>query len=368
MKSPLAAFDFSAAGPWYSYDDFPGDLGLRKFSIRRDMDTNGLLSFILRARQYGKFYLQSTMDYPPDWMLDARQDVKPEYYPVLAQYQVRYLEKYYRQGITIDYLSPFNEPQYIYCKIGYEEIATYIKEHLGPALRGAGLLTKLQTSDSHNREVGLKHFPAMLSDPGVKRYISTISLHGYQWDKQGSGAMSKLHEMFPDMSIWQSEVCYAKTIDKQTMPVYGFEDGDRWGRMILGDVNNWASGWIYWNAILDQNGGPWLVSVEHGNPEDNPQHPVVIVNTETGAVEYPGLYWYLAHFSRYVRPGFHRVASTGPVADLTYAAFTGPRGERVLEVINSGTQARRFNIREGWQAAEVEQPARSIATYLWSGR
>ena len=53
------------------------------------------------------------------------------------------------------------------------------------------------------------------------------------------------------------------------MPVYEFSDGEFWGNMIMNDMKNWVSGWIYWNMILDQNGGPWLVSVEHGDPDDN---------------------------------------------------------------------------------------------------
>lgn len=364
MKAPVAACDFASAGPWYTYDDTPGDVGLKSFSIARDLKPNGMATFIKRAKQHGEFRIHSTTDYPPDWMLDAKMSLKPEFYPAFARYLLKYVEAYRAQGINIDWVSPFNEPQYIYCKIPYTGIRDFIRDHLGPLFASSGVKTKLQTSDAHNRDTGLKEFPTILNDPKARKYISTMPLHGYQWEKQGSGAMSKLHAMYPEISIWQSEVCYAKPIDKRPMPVRGFDDGDRWGRMIMADIQNWTSGWIYWNAILDEKGGPWLVSVKHEDPDDNSQHPAVIIDSRTKQVEYTGLYWYLAHFSRYVRPGAVRIGSSGGTGDLHFVAFRDG-ASTVLEVINSSPKEQRFTIRDGNRAVAAVQPARSIATYTW---
>lgn len=363
MKSPIAACDFASAGPWYTFDDTPGDVALKKFSIKRDLGSNGQITFIKRAQKFGAFKIHGTTDYPPDWMLDDKMSLKREYFPVMAKYFALYLKEYEKQGVKIDYLSPFNEPQYIYCRITYDEIREFIKNHLGPELARAGLKTKLQVSDAHNRETGLNEFPKVLNDPEARRYISTMPVHGYLWEKQTSAPLTKLHDLFPGIAIWQSEVCYAKTIDKKPMPVYGFEDGDRWGRMIIDDMKNWVSGWIYWNMVLDQTGGPWLVSEKHNDPEDNPQHPVVIVDTEKKQPYYTGLYYYLAHFSKFVRPGSVRVEASGALSDASFVAFSDAR-KRILEVINSGTE-RRFVVRDGDRTAVVTQPAKSIATYMW---
>jgi len=367
MKSPLAACDFAAAGPWYTFDDTPGDTGLRHFTIERDLGPNGMLTFIRRARRYGQFKLQATTDYPPDWMLDSSYNLKPEFYPVFAKYLVKYVEAYARQGVHVDYLSPFNEPQYVYCKITYPQIGELIKKHIGPEFQRAGLKTKLQLSDAHNRETGLKEFPKVLRDPEARKYIAVLPVHGYLWEKQTSAPMGKLHELFPDLPVWQTEVCYAKVIDKdKPMPVYGFDDGDRWGRMLIADLKNWAAGWIYWNAILDHKGGPWLISEEHHDPADNPQHPVVIINTEKKQAVYTGLYYYLAHFSRFVRPGAVRIETSGSVPGLEAVAFLAPGGGRVLEVVNSAPAERVFALRDGTRTASLRVPARSIATYLWN--
>jgi len=217
MKAPLAACDFAAAGGWYTYDDVPGDVELKHFSIARDLGPNGQVTFIRRARKHGAFKIQATTDYPPDWVLDSKMSLQPRYHDAFARYLVRYVQEYARQGIEVDYLSPFNEPQFIYCKIPFSQIRDLIKKHIGPRLREAGLKTKLQVSDSHTRQVGLENFPVVLDDPEARQYISVMPVHGYQWEKEGSEPMSKLHEKYPGLTVWQTEVCYAKVIDHKPL-------------------------------------------------------------------------------------------------------------------------------------------------------
>src|SRR5207302_859545 len=136
MKTVIGATDFMSAGPFYTYDDHPGDVGMKLFSIQRDLEKNGLIGYIKRARRYGHFVLQAPMDYPPDWMLfnvDTKQDVNPKYYDSLARYYLRYLQEYQKNGIFIDYLSLFNEPG-AYTKIPYTEIRDLLRDHVGPLL------------------------------------------------------------------------------------------------------------------------------------------------------------------------------------------------------------------------------------------
>ncbi len=141
MKTPLAGTDFQSAGPWFTYDDTPGDVELKNFSVERDFAPNGVGTYILRARKYGKFALQAPIDYPPDWMLydvKTHQDVQPKYYPVLAKYFMRYLEEYKKRGIEVDYLSLFNEPEQVYTKIKYPEIKVLLRDFVGTCVATVG--------------------------------------------------------------------------------------------------------------------------------------------------------------------------------------------------------------------------------------
>jgi len=141
MKTPLAGTDFQSAGPWFTYDDTPGDVELKNFSVERDFGPNGVGTYILRARKYGNFALQAPMDYPPDWMLydvKKRQDIPPKYYPVLANYFVKYLEEYKKHGIVVDYLSLFNEPEEVYTKIKYPENSRFDPRSCGAGASEVG--------------------------------------------------------------------------------------------------------------------------------------------------------------------------------------------------------------------------------------
>ena len=289
MKSPIAACDFASAGPWYSYNDTRDDTLMIHFSIQRDLRPNGLIIYIRRASQFGKFKIESPMDFAPDWMYyslkPGEKHVQPQYYKALARYYSRYLQSYLQSGVHIDYLNLFNEAHNEwYSNVTYQEIAEMIKNYVVPQLKSDGVSVEIQLGETSNRPEAMKKFPAVLDDGALRKNIQSLTVHGYDWDKFST--LTDLHNKYPDLPIWQTEVCYAAPGNVPAggptkLPVYEFSDGEFWGNMIVNDMKNWASAWIYWNMILDEKGGPWLVSVAHGDPDHNTQHPVVIIDRST---------------------------------------------------------------------------------------
>jgi glucosylceramidase len=369
MKTPLAGTDFQSAGPWFTYDDTPGDVALEHFSVERDFLPTGVGTYILRARKYGNFRLQAPMDYPPDWMLydvQKHQDIPPKYYPVLAKYFVRYLEEYKKRGIVIDYLSIFNEPEEVYTKITYPEIRVLLRDYVGPALVASGLPTKMMISEAPERGVAYRRYRLVLDDPAVRKLASVVAYHGY--DFKNFDKIAELKAKYPEIPFWMDELCYAYEAgypkDKK-LPIYEFGDGDVWGNIIFNDLEAGTSAWLYWNAILDETGGPWAVSPVHGNPDPNAQHPVVIINKTTHEITFTGTYYYLAHFSKFVRPGSVRIQSAGKAARVRVMAFETPEGGVVAEVLNSNAAAEAVNITYKGHTLEISAPARSISTAMW---
>lgn len=376
MKSPIAACDFASAGPWYTYETIPNDTLMKSFTIARDLKPNGLISFIKNAKEYGNFKIESPMDFAPDWMYyslkQGEKHIKPEYFASLARYYSKYLQSYANAGVKIDYLDLFNEADNTwYSNETYREIGELIRGYVAPQLQEDGLATKIQFGESSDRPEGIKKFPSGLDLPGVRERVNSLTVHGYDWDKFSS--LTELHNRYPDLPIWMTEVCYAysPTVNNippggpTKMPVYGFKDGEFWGNMIMNDMKNWVSGWIYWNMILDETGGPWLISVKHGDPVKNAQHPVVIIDRKSKKVTYTGLYYYLAHFSKFVRPGAHRIySSDSKNAQLNLVAFKNEDGTMILNVINNGN-ATPFQFE--WNSKMVTQnlKAHSITTFLW---
>jgi glucosylceramidase len=369
MKTEIAATDFQSAGPWYTYDDTPGDVQLKNFSIARDLGPNGMATFIKRARKYGTFVLQAPMDYPPDWILfdvNKNQDVDPKYFPALARYYVRYLDEYQKQGIFIDYLSLFNEPD-VYTKIPYSKILPLLRDYVGPALQKSGLKTKIMLSEAPDRDDAYRNYPTVLDDPVARKYVAVVPYHGY--DFKDYAKIAELKKRYSDLPFWMTEVCYAYeagTPKSMALPVYAFEDGDFWGKQIFSDLESGTSAWIYWNMILDEKGGPWAISPIHGNPDPNVQHPVVIINRQTKQVSYTGLYYYLTHFSKFVRPGAVRVQTAGTLDGVRAISFLGPDGKLISELMNSRKDDVEITLRFRRRTARIVLPAISITSAVWN--
>jgi glucosylceramidase len=368
MKTVIGATDFMSAGPYYTYDDAMGDVSLSHFSITRDLEPTGLIPYIRRARKYGSFVLQAPMDYPPEWMLldgGKSQDVDPQYFPVLARYYLRYLQEYEKQGILVDYLSPFNEPG-IYTKISAQHIRNLIRDDVGPLFAKKGVKTKIQVSDFGNREDAWIDLPVILGDRRTRSYVGGISYHAYEFKDYGK--IAEIHRRYTGLPIWMTEVDHSYGTDTprtKPLPRYDYEDGDFWGNQIISDLESGASAWIYWNMILDEQGGPYLLSEVHRDGPDNYQHPVVIVNRISKGVTYTALYYYLAHFSRFVRPGACRIQTSGHQKGIRVIAFEEPDGHIVTEVLNSDSAALQTNLRWRDRTVLVSLPALSISTLTW---
>jgi len=369
MKTTVAGTDFMAAGPWYTYDDTPGDVELKHFSIARDLGPNGSVTFIKRARKYGKFVLQAPMDYPPDWMLQdvkTRQDVNPKFYDALAHYYLKYLQEYQEHSVFVDYLSLFNEPG-VYTKIPYNEIGDLLKNHVGPLLEKSGLKTKIMLSEAPKRQVAYENYPKLLDDPEVRKYVAALPYHGY--DMANFDKIAALHNLFPHLPLWQTEVCWCYicgALKNISLPRYDWEDGDHWGQQLFGDVGASASAWIYWNMILDEKGGPWMVSPIHEDPDPNVQHPLVVIDRTTHKVTYTGSFYYLAHFSKFVRPGDVRVKTTGAMGGVQFLAFRSSQGGLVAELLNSRATDAAVAVESRSRALNVTLPALSITTLTWT--
>lgn len=373
MKSPVAACDFASAGPWYSYNDTKGDTLMKNFSIERDLKPDGLIPFIKSAARFGKFVIESPMDFAPDWMLyglkDGQKRVKEEYYGALARYYSKYITEYAKNGVKIDYLNPFNEPQNSwYMNETYKAIGIMVKDFIVPRFTKDGIETKIQLCETANRPEAVQKLPDALDDPDVMRHINSLTIHGYDWDKFST--VTDLHNRYPGLPIWQTEVCYATKSNvpqngPAKVPVYEFSDGEFWGNMIMNDMKNWCSAWIYWNMILDENGGPWLISDIHGDPDNNFQHPVVVVNRKTGKVSYTGLYYYLAHFSRFIRPGAFRVESSGGRENINHSAFINQDGSIILVVINKGGETE-CQVKWKDKILNMKMAPHSVTTLKWN--
>lgn len=355
-RTHIQSCDFALGN--YAYVD-EGDASLSSFNI--DRDRQGILPLIQRARALaGKsFRLFSSPWSPPPWMktngqMNGGGSLKPEYRDAWAEMFVKYIRAYEAEGVPIWAVSIQNEAKAVQrwdsCIYTAEEEKDFVRDHLGPALAKAGLgHVKVMIWD-HNRERVYERAKAAFEDEAASKYIWGICFHWYSGDH--FEALSAVHDRFPDKKLFFSEGC-------QEFGVHlgSWKTGERYGHDLMGNLNNWTTAWTDWNVVLDELGGP--------NHVENYCDAPIIADTKTGEVIYESSYYYIGHFSKYIRPGAKRIASSKYTEQLETTAFRNTDGTIAVVVMNRTDAEIPYALRIRGQLADASIPAHAIQTLLF---
>jgi glucosylceramidase len=356
-RTHINSCDFSLGN--YAYDETPGDSKLKNFSIEHDRKQRiPMIKDAIKTAGYPIKLLASPWS-PPSWMktngeMNHGGQLKPEYRQVWADYYVRFIQEYEKEGLPIWALTIQNEPAAVQrwdsCIYSGEEEKDFVRDYLGPTLNKTGLLKtiKLLIWD-HNRDIMFDRAKAAYSDPKAAKYIWGTAFHWYVGDYFENVQLT--HDTWPDKHLLFTEGCEEKMAD------FGkWEVGERYGRSMIEDLNHWTTGWIDWNLLLDKGGGPNHV----GNFCLSP----IMADTSTDSLIFQSSYYYIGHISRFVRPGAQRIMCGNPVDDLEATAFENPDGSIVIVVMNRTEKAVSMGLNFKNQTTILEHPARSISTYV----
>ena len=341
----------------YSYDDLPKgetDVNMAKFSLDPDhADVIPVLKEILAINR--KIKILASPWSAPLWMKTtgvARGGVlKPEYFPAYANYLVRYIQGMQAEGITIDTLTvqnePLNEKNTPSMLMLESEQDEFIKNHLGPAFRKAGIKTKIVLYD-HN----LDHpaYPlSILKDKNANKYVDGTGFHLYGGTVD---AMTQVHSAFPKKNMYFTEQSVTErpgsTEIRISRPV---------ARIIIGATRNWSKNVLLWNLAADPEAGP---HTNDGGCTGCRGAITIDGNDVTRNIAY----YTLAHASKFVSPGSVRIESND-LELLPNVAFKTPQGEKVLIVSNVSDSPQVFSVRSDGQVLSTTLSAGSVATYVW---
>ena len=339
----------------FSYDDLPAgqtDPALAHFSLAPDQPhLLPVLKEILTINPSIKI-LGSPWS-PPTWMKTNGESkggsLKPDFYDAYARYFVKYIEGMRAAGVRIDAITVQNEPLHPgnnpSLLMPAEQQAAFIGQSLGPAFRQAKLDTKIICYD-HTADK--PEYPlTVLNDATAAPYVDGSAFHLYAGPIE---ALSQVHDAHPEKNVYFTE----QWVGAKSK----FDENLRWHTkiLIIGATRNWARTVLEWNLAAD--------------PQQNPHTPGGCTEC-LGAVTLAGntvtrneAYYIIAHASKFVRPGSVRIASTLP-EKLPNVAFRTPTGQRVLVVLNDGTDAQAFNIRQGGRQVAATLPAGAVGTYVW---
>ncbi|MFC7786250.1 glycoside hydrolase family 30 beta sandwich domain-containing protein [Rossellomorea sp. GCM10028870] len=354
-RTHINSCDFSLGN--YSYVE-EGDTSLESFSIEREKKL--VIPLIQEAMEVADEELSIVASpwSPPSWMktngeMNNGGKLLSEYESVWADYYSKYIEAMEEEGIRIWGVTIQNEPEakqvWDSCLYTGEEERDFIKNHLGPSLAENGHDDVKVIIWDHNRDVIYERAHAVLSDPEAAKYVWGTGLHWYVSEEFEN--LSKVHHAFPDKHLIFTEGCMEGGVQ-----VGSWDTGERYGRNIIGDLNNYLEAWIDWNLVLNEEGGPNHV----GNYCDAP----VIVDTTKDEVHYNSSYYYIGHFSKYIKAGARRIGCHVSNDSVLATSFENPDGEIVVVVMNanSGDEEISLSCAEGSMTTTL--PSHSIATFI----
>ena len=342
----------------YAHADTPGDTALEHFNI--DRDRRALLPFIhaalRRAGQPVKLLVSPWS--PPAWMKSNGQmnhggHLLPQFRAAWARCYVRFIQAYEAEGVPVWGVSVQNEPLAVQrwdsCIYSAEEERDFVRDHLGPELARAGLDRIKIVIWDHNRDLMVERANTVLSDPEAAKYVWGTGFHWYGEDCFDH--VQQVHDAWPDKQLLFTEGC------QEGGPHTGsWALGERYARSMINDINRWTVGWIDWNLLLDETGGPNHV----GNLCSAP----VLADTATGELMHQSSYYYIGHFARFAKPGAVRLGCHSTHHELEATAFVNPNGGWVVVALNRSEQALPFALAVDNQLWQAELPPRSMATFV----
>jgi len=385
-RTHINSSDFSLGN--YAYAEVPGDTLLEHFTIQEDVDDIvPLIQDAAAASESGFKIIASPWTAPP-WMKDNNDwydgALLPEYYPTWARYFTKYIRAYQEQGIDIWGVTIVNEPlgnggQWESMRFTPESMAAFLKDHLGPRFAEDGIDAKILVYDQ-NRDHLEEWVDGILGDPEAAQYAWGTAVHWYsstvEWYPD---VLNAVHERYPDkpivhtegtidaeVPVWQDDDWYwrreatdwgydwAPEEDKYLHPMY--VPAYRYARDIIGGLNSWLVGWIDWNMVLDTQGGP--------NHANNWCIAPVIAKPETDEVYYTPLYYVLAQFSKYIRPGAVRIEVAGVPDDLMVTAFRNPDGTIAVALLNQSDAAVAYAVSVGDKQIETSIAPSAVQTLV----
>ncbi|MEL7425526.1 MAG: glycoside hydrolase family 30 beta sandwich domain-containing protein, partial [Bacteroidota bacterium] len=285
----------------------------------------------------------------------------PEYFDTWARYYTKFIKAYEADGMPIWGITIQNEPMAVQrwesCIYSAEEERDFLKNHLGPIMEQEGLGDKKIVVWDHNRDLINHRANTIFEDPEAAKYAWGIGFHWYETWAGGDPMFTNLgniQQSFPEKNLLFTEGCQEgfRTDRYQYWP-----HAERYGRSMINDFNNGTVGWTDWNILLDQGGGPNHV----GNFCFAPIHG----DTENGELIYTPTYYYIGHFSKFIRPGAKRISTVSSRSHLLSTSFQNEDGSLVNVIMNQSDEAIDYRLYIGPnEAITLSIPARAMQSVV----
>jgi glucosylceramidase len=386
-RTHIASCDFSLKN--YTYAKVENDLKMEHFSIQDDK--NDLIPMILDAQKISKsgFKIIASPWTAPPWMKNNKSYVGGKLLPgfddAFALYFSKYLSAYKKEGIDIWGITVMNEPHgngnnWESTLFSPKEMTDFVQNHLGPKLEKDGW-GKVNIFGYDQNRAGLKEWvDEMYRDKKSSKYFAGTAMHWYESTYDYfPDALQYAHKKAPEKYLIETEGCvdsevpkwkddewywkkeatdwgwdWASEKDRHLHPKYA--PVNRYATDIIGCLNNYVDGWVDWNMVLDRQGGPnwfknWCVAP-------------VIVDQDKDEVYFTPLYYVMAHFSKFMRPGAVKVGCEINHKDVMATAVKNPDGSIVIAVFNPTKVKYTISININKEMKKITIDAKALQTIV----
>ena len=362
-RTPIHSSDFSSASFTYIEE---GDKELKTFSIEHDKKYR--IPLIKRAIKEagGTLTLYASPWSAPAFMKNTNNmlhggKLLPEYYDTWALYYTKFIKAYEQEDMPVWGITIQNEPAavQIWESMNYtaEEERDFLKNHLGPIMVREGLGDKNIVVWDHNRDMAGHWGNTIFNDPEAAKYAWGLGFHWYETWAGGDSMQNNLAsiaESFPEKKLLFTE----GTNERFSRERYQYwPNAERYGEAMIRDFNVGTVGWTDWNILLDENGGPNHV----GNFCFAPVH----ADTSKGELIYTPSYYYIGHFSKFIRPGAKRISTTTNRSFLLATSFINPDGSRVSVIMNKTDDPIQYDLNVGEARLALVIPARAMQSITY---
>ena len=328
-RLPIGSCDFSLKSYSYSYKKDLSDFTIaedKKYiipTIKSAQKRNSNITFLASPWSPPAFMKNNNNLYNGGKLLN-------QYKKIWVEYLVKYIKSYLNEGINIDYMTIQNEPNasqaWESCIYTPEEESDLLKNYLFPIFQKNNINTKFLIWD-HNKDSVLERTIDCLIKNGVLDFTSGIAFHWYTGSHFQN--LSTINQLFPNKLLIHTEGCTGYSGFK---PKDELSNAEMYASEIIGDFNNSVNGFIDWNMVLEYDGGP-----NHKGNYCN--SPIMINKNKTGYIKTPSFY-YIAHFSKYIKPGAKRIHLNAFTDDILTIAFQNVDKSIIVILLNKND----FNI------------------------
>jgi O-glycosyl hydrolase len=363
LRTSIHSSDFSSAS--YTYIE-EGDQELKTFSIEHDQQYR--IPMIKRAIQSagGNLLLYASPWSAPSFMKSNGTMLQggtllPQFYQAWANYYAKFVKAYEKAGMPIWGITIQNEPmatqKWESCLFTATAERDFLKNYLGPTMQKEGLGTKKIVVWDHNRDLMNHRANVIFDDPEAAKYAWGMGFHWYETWSGGEPMFDnvrKVYEAYPSKNLLFTEGCVER-FDAKKYQFWG--NAERYGKSMINDFNNGTVGWTDWNILLDENGGP--------NHKGNFCFAPIHADMQTGELIYTPSYYYIGHFSKFIRPNAKRVSTVSSRSSLLSTSFVNTNGKMVTIVMNQSENTINYNLIVGTEKSVITIPAHAIQTLVY---